>query len=216
MSAAHAHPPYAHRRSLNAHRWSKAQAGRAYLRLVVLSVGKRVVAQHGRLGDAPAVRCDSGRAASPKPCHDVRRRLRTKRCARCDTAWATPVATAPRRRAGAAALAAPEDGRALVARAACTELAARRSAAAAPGSWRLDVGPLSLCSSWSGWSGDPPAPAASRERLGAACPRPGRAPALPPPPQGQRRGRRWPSSAPFMASREPESYRRHEDIVSAY
>ena len=73
MSAAHAHPPYAHRRSLNAHRWSKAQAGRAHLRLVVLSVGKRVVAQHGRLGDAPAVRCDSGRAASPKPCHDVRR-----------------------------------------------------------------------------------------------------------------------------------------------
>ena len=68
-------------------------------------------------------------------------------------------------------LKAPEDGRALVARAACTELAARRSAAAAPGSWRLDVGPLSLCSSWSGWSGDPPAPAASRERLGAACPR---------------------------------------------
>ena len=129
--------------------------------------------------------------------------LRTKRCARCDTAWATPVVTAPRRRAGAAALAAPEDGRALVARAACTELAARRSAAAAPGSWRLDVGPLSLCSSWSGWSGDPPAPAASRERLGAACPRPGQAPALPPPPKGQRRGRRRPSSAPFMASREP-------------
>ena len=92
--------------------------------------------------------------------------LRTKRCARCDTAWATPVATAPRRRAGAAALAALEDGRALVARAACTELAARRSAAAAPGSWRLDVGPPSLCSSWSGWSGDPRQAA---EEVSAPC-----------------------------------------------
>ena len=104
MSAAHAHPPYAHRRSLNAHRWSKAQAGRAYLRLVVLSVGKRVVAQHGRLGDAPAVRCDSGRAASPKPCHDVRRvahqALRSLRHCLGNTCCHGPTAPCRRRRTG--------------------------------------------------------------------------------------------------------------------
>ena len=154
MSATHADLPYAHRRSLNAHRWSKAQC-RACVppprRALRRTAGRRPCWAAGRR-PACSVRPWAGRLAGPAITSDT---LRTNRCARCDTAWATLVATAPRLRAGAAALAAPEDGRALVARAACTELSARRSAAAAPArqlapGLRAALAVLLLVGPWSG------------------------------------------------------------------
>mmetsp|Transcript_14509 Transcript_14509/g.38588 ORF Transcript_14509/g.38588 Transcript_14509/m.38588 type:complete len:207 (+) Transcript_14509:597-1217(+) len=128
----------------------KRWQGVHYLRLVMLSVGKRVVAQYGRLGDAPAIWCDSGRAAPPKPGHDIRRVAHQacrslRHCSGNTCLWPRLHGSVHRRRRSRGT------GRTTRSRRECRLQGSWRrgagcSAAAAPGSWRLDCGPLSLCS----------------------------------------------------------------------